>query len=248
MTTYGTNGMVVPLPNSQDDASRTQRRDHQQSASRLRGTSRNGPRPPFIFVSHQLPPWVKSQTRLFADDCLLYREIKSQNDHTILQQDLKNLETWANTCGMRFNAKKCYLLSTRRKFHHFYSLNSTNLQQVPSNPYLGVTISEDLKWGPHITKMTKRQTPPSDTWEETCEHALYQVNVAQMSHWWLVAWDPHYQTDINTIERVQHRAGSQIHHRRLPLKRSRLRYKDAKWPQSTTPRGTMPKNQTVILL
>ena len=57
---------------------------------------------------------------------------------------------------MRFSAKKCYLLSTRSKSHHFYSLDSTILQQVPSNPYLGVTISEDLKWSPHITKMTKK--------------------------------------------------------------------------------------------
>ena len=41
---------------------------------------------PILFLCHinDLPACVRSQTRLFADDCLLYRRIKSQQDHTIL--------------------------------------------------------------------------------------------------------------------------------------------------------------------
>ena len=72
---------------------------------------------PILFVCHinDLPDVVKSQVRLFADDCLLYRPINSQKDHDILQQDLKNLETWAENWRMRFNAKKCYILSIKQK-------------------------------------------------------------------------------------------------------------------------------------
>ena len=56
---------------------------------------------PLLFLCHinDLPDAVKSQVRLFADDCLLYREVKSQSDHTILQQDLHNLENWASEWG-----------------------------------------------------------------------------------------------------------------------------------------------------
>jgi hypothetical protein len=46
--------------------------------------------------------------RLFADECLLYREINNENDHTTLQNDLKNLEKWASDWGMHFNAKVLY--------------------------------------------------------------------------------------------------------------------------------------------
>ena len=55
---------------------------------------------PLMFLCHinDLPDTVKSQVRLFADDFLLYRTIKSQSDHEILQQDLNNLQKWA-TCG-----------------------------------------------------------------------------------------------------------------------------------------------------
>ena len=45
---------------------------------------------PILFLCHinDLPTTVTSQVRLFADDCLLYREISTFDDHTTLQKDL----------------------------------------------------------------------------------------------------------------------------------------------------------------
>ena len=73
---------------------------------------------PLLFLCHinDLPDSVKSTVRLFADDCLLYRNIKTQRDHTLLQQDLVSLEKWAKDWGMRFNAKKCYTLSINYRY------------------------------------------------------------------------------------------------------------------------------------
>jgi hypothetical protein len=72
---------------------------------------------PILSVCHinDLPNSVNSSVRLFTDDCLLHREINNENDHTTLQNDLKNLEKWASDWGMRFNAKKCYILSIKKK-------------------------------------------------------------------------------------------------------------------------------------
>ena len=60
---------------------------------------------PLLFLYHinDLPECVKSQVRLFADDCLLYRQIKNREDHILLQNDLTCLEEWAQKWGMRFN-------------------------------------------------------------------------------------------------------------------------------------------------
>lgn len=74
-------------------------------------------------------------------------------DHITLQNDLKKLEVWAETWGMRFNATKCYILSIQNTSNFFYQLNNIILKRVLNNPYLGLLISEDLKWTPHITKM-----------------------------------------------------------------------------------------------
>ena len=75
---------------------------------------------PLLFLCHinDLPECVESQIRLFADNCLLYSPIKTPKDHQILQQDLNNLQKWASDWGMKFNAKKCYLLSTKNRPSH----------------------------------------------------------------------------------------------------------------------------------
>ena len=39
---------------------------------------------------------VRSQVRLFADDCLLYRSVKTQQDQQQLQTDLHSLERWGD--------------------------------------------------------------------------------------------------------------------------------------------------------
>ena len=49
----------------------------------------------FLFHINDLPDSVKSQVRPFADDCLLYKPIKSPKDHELLQNDLRELEKWA---------------------------------------------------------------------------------------------------------------------------------------------------------
>ena len=56
---------------------------------------------PLLFLCHinDLPTCVKSQVRLFADDCLLYRKIQTFNDHILLQKNLTQLGKWANTWG-----------------------------------------------------------------------------------------------------------------------------------------------------
>ena len=72
---------------------------------------------PILFLYHinDLPNAVFSKVRLFADDCLLYREINNENDQNTLQKDLQNLEKWATNWGIKFNATKCYMLSLRKK-------------------------------------------------------------------------------------------------------------------------------------
>jgi hypothetical protein len=154
---------------------------------------------PLLFLRHinDLPDCIKSQAHLFANDCLLYREIKTQQDHITLQQDLQHLENWAQSWGMKFNAKKCYMLRICGKSKHYYSLDNTILQQVPSNAYLGITIAEDLKWNSHINNITQkanstlgflcrdlRSCPPSS------RHRAYISLIRPSLEYGTVVWDP----------------------------------------------------------
>ena len=93
---------------------------------------------PLLFLCHinDLPSCV----RLFADDCILYRLIKSINDQIQLQQDLQSLEKWATTWGMRFNATKCYLMTINRSknpltFDYTLDYHKHNLEKVYGHHY-----------------------------------------------------------------------------------------------------------------
>ena len=170
---------------------------------------------PLLFLCHinDLPEWVTSQVRLFADDCLLYRNIRSAKDHALLQNDLLELEKWATTWGMRFNAKKCYILSIRNKSSNFYQLNNTFLQQVPCNPYLGVTIAEDLHWGVHISNICKKANSTLGflrrnlrNCPQECRKLAYISFVRITLEYGSSIWDPYLSKDINAIEKIQRRA------------------------------------------
>jgi hypothetical protein len=50
-------------------------------------------------------PRVRSQVRLFADDCLLYRMVKTQQGQQQLQTDLHSLERWATKWGNHSNCE-----------------------------------------------------------------------------------------------------------------------------------------------
>jgi hypothetical protein len=165
-----------------------------------------------LFLCHinDLPDSVKSTVRLFADDCLLYRVIHTFQDHLTLQTDLKRLEEWATTWGMRFNAQKCYLLPTKPKSHFFYSLGGTILQQVEQNPYLGIQISADLKWSTHIAGACKRagstlgflrrnlRNCPAE-----CRRLAYIALVRSTLEYGAAVWDPYLRQDIDKLERIQ---------------------------------------------
>ena len=60
----------------------------------------------FLLTINDLSEKVSSTVRLFADDNLLYRKIKSQEDHDILQEDLHLLEGCESDWQMLFNPSK----------------------------------------------------------------------------------------------------------------------------------------------
>ena len=63
----------------------------------------------------------------YADDTKLYREIKSPDDHQILQNDLSKLCTWSKKWLLKFHPKKCSCLTIGKKLEspsYSYDLSS----------------------------------------------------------------------------------------------------------------------------
>jgi hypothetical protein len=86
---------------------------------------------------------------LFAEDCLLYRPIKSEADATKLQEDIDALQNWESTWQMSFNPDKCEVLritNKRNKIMANYYIHGQQLQIVDNARYLSLTISKNLSW------------------------------------------------------------------------------------------------------
>ena len=93
---------------------------------------------------------------LFADDSLLYRPVNTTGDGKRLQEDLTELTKWAEKWQMTFHPAKCYILRVTRKKNPIitnYEMLGQQLETVHQYPYLGVELSEDLAWEPHINKV-----------------------------------------------------------------------------------------------
>ena len=139
--------------------------------------------------------------RLFADDSIIYREIKSPEDHIILQQDLNYLADWSTTWLIHFNIKKCAILSItkKRKPAHFqYSILGEKLERVLHHDYLGVTISHDLRWENHLHKIRQKASRTLGVIRRTLspcnidvKSKAYQSLIRPQLEYASEVWNPH---------------------------------------------------------
>jgi hypothetical protein len=110
-----------------------------------------------LFIN-DLPEYVTSNARLFADDCLLYRVINNNDQHQ-LQNDQQQLEILEKKWQMQLNADKCFTihLTKKRKTAEFnYTLHNHILEVTKDRKYLGVTFSSDLSWNNHISNISAK--------------------------------------------------------------------------------------------
>jgi hypothetical protein len=170
----------------------------------------------FLVYINDLPQNIHSEVRLFADDCVLYRQIKNQHDHDQLQEDLNTLVKWQNDWQLHFNLKKCHIMRltharTTKMFN--YKLGESVLAETQSHPYLGVDISNNLSWSNHINNIIStanrqlgfiRRNLYSCT--RQIKQTAYMSLVRPHVEYSCSVWDPYQNVLSDKIEMVQRRA------------------------------------------
>ena len=68
----------------------------------------------FLIFINALPSNIISSDRLFADDCVLYRNITSPIECQILQDDMNSLAQWETNLQIKFNVAKCQSMRVTR--------------------------------------------------------------------------------------------------------------------------------------
>ena len=156
----------------------------------------------FSLHIHDITADIESEIRLFADDCVCYREIKDKEDTLKLQRDIDRLGNWARKWGMRFQPVKCNMMQLKRKhlnqIHASYTLEGTALENVDNIKYLGVTITNDLKCNMHISNMCTKANRTIGFLRRTLfscpqnvKEAAYKGMVRPILEYGSSVWDPH---------------------------------------------------------
>ena len=87
----------------------------------------------------------------------------SIQDCFTLQENLTSLKQWEADWEMKFNVTKCHSMRVTLHQHHKhilfdYSLQSQTLENVQLAKYLGITISDNMDWGQHISEISSKAT------------------------------------------------------------------------------------------
>ena len=94
-----------------------------------------------------------------------------------------------------------------------YSLGGHIFESVRENPYLGLQISDDLKWSKHIRQTANKASIALGMLRRNLrflpkghKSTAYISLVRSILEYGSIVWDPYIQQDIQCIERVQKRA------------------------------------------
>ena len=164
----------------------------------------------FLLYINDINNAIKSQIKLFADDSVLYRNIRNQNDQVILRNDLDTISSWAERWLMELNINKCSVLSItpkRNSIFHDYNILGATLKRVTNHDYLGVTISSDLSWLRHVTKkfnkasrtlgLLKRTLSPCS---QSVKSIAYKMLVRPQLEYASEVWSPYTMKCIKKME------------------------------------------------
>ena len=94
---------------------------------------------------NDLPGEIKNVTKLFADDL---KSIVNASNRVQVNQDITKLENWESLWLLNFNPKKCkfmHLIYNNNLLNQYF-LNGVLLEEVKTEKYLGLFVSENLGW------------------------------------------------------------------------------------------------------
>jgi len=167
----------------------------------------------FLAYINDISDNLSSLCCLFADDCILYRNIESSADTYILQEDLNKLTTWAKTWGMEFNIDKCVILRFTLKHNPEYFLRNQNLTSVSKAKYLGVNFDTKLTFNQHVDSICQKANQTLSLLRRNlkqCSRSVkldaYKTYVEPILNYTATVWSPHTLRSTNKLESVQKRA------------------------------------------
>lgn len=186
----------------------------------------------FILFINDMDLCVKhSKVRFFADDTRIMKEISCEDDTVYLQEDLNSILEWSLHNNMVLHEEKFDLIihkaepqSLLHELPHTiesftYDTSSSNtLYPTEQLKDLGILISSDVSWSPHIGALVSRARSVSSwmlgvfkTRDRVSILTLYKSLVRSLLEYCCPLWNPSKIGDIQLLESVQRTLTSRVH-------------------------------------
>ena len=143
--------------------------------------------------------------------------LKRKNGKGVAQSDLEKAEEFNGQFTDVFSKNEHTQVPLTRKrikkIHASYTLEGTNLENVESIKYLGVTITSDLRWNTHVSNVCTKANRTLGflrrnlySWPQEVKEAAYKGLVRQVLDYGSSVWDPPGVVLQEELESVQKRA------------------------------------------
>ena len=176
-----------------------------------------------IFINDIEQCILHSIIRCFADDTRISIAIKCEHDVKLLQNDLNNVIQWSERNNMALHKDKfeymCHKFNKQNalselpfvnEFFHYSVCDDISLEPVHQLRDLGILISSDLSWSPHIKAIADKARQKA-SWVLSVFHTrssdimltLYKSMVRSLVEYCCPLWNPTKISDIQELESVQ---------------------------------------------
>ena len=134
------------------------------------------------------------------------------------KDDLNCLAHLETDWQMKFNVAKCHSMRVTRHLpenqkQFEYSLHQQILEQVQSAKYLGITITDNLNWGQHVSEISCKATKTMGFLRRNLalaprhtKEVAYKTLVPPQLKYAAPIWNPYHETQIAQVEKVQRTA------------------------------------------
>src|SRR5664279_5689277 len=168
----------------------------------------------FLLYVNDMPQWITTNIRMFADDTKLWHKISTTLDSQLLQNDLNSLEKWSTIWQLKFNPSKCKVMHVGHDVDTRYFVTNgksrEELVSVEEEKDLGVHFSKDLKVGTQCLRsaaaarkvigLVRRHFRRMDKQDFLL---IYKTYIRPHLEYCIQSWSPHLVKDIQCLERVQ---------------------------------------------
>ena len=172
----------------------------------------------FVLYINDLPEVVDkdSYIYLFADDTKVSRNIKSDQDRIILQEDINKLVEWSNTWMLKFHPDKCVFMNISARQNNIscaYKMGDHILAESKCEKDIGVYIDNNLKFDIHINNVVNKANRILAITRRTFDYMndnvfcmIFKGLVRPHLEYAAPVWSPHLNKYKEQLENVQRRA------------------------------------------